>query len=242
MQPLLCNLARLATLILMFTGIIQAKSTIAQLDRQPFGLRLSIHRPPTGLPDDRLVQQGESICVSGTCLTVAHVTESTFAFDVILETLARTKLGKLVVGDEVNLETAVTPNQPLGGHFMQGHVDGLGRIIDIQCDGEENRLTIQPPPDLIDYIIPKGSIAIDGVSLTIASTDDHTFQVALIPTTLELTTLGNAAVGDSLNIEADILAKTVVHHLQRHAATSTLARVDGLTWQDLQNAGLMPSV
>jgi riboflavin synthase len=157
------------------------------------------------------------------------------SFDVIAETLAKTNLGELKQGDAVNLEPPVTPNQPLGGHFMQGHVDGVGQVTDVQAGKDDYRVTITPPADLMAYIIPKGSIAIDGISLTIAEVHDDRFEVALIPTTLDLTTLGDTVVGRRVNLEADIISKTVVHQLER------LGSAEGksleLTMQALRDAG-----
>ena len=221
----------------MFTGLIQAVAPIASLDPKPFGLRLAVNRPRAGLPTDRPIQPGDSIAVCGVCLTVTDLTSDTLAFDVILETLDKTNLGKRAVGDLVNLETAVTAHQPLGGHFMQGHVDALGSMTKLVAGDEEYRLTIKPPVELLDYIIPKGSIALDGVSLTIASIDAETFDVALIPLTLERTTLGSVKVGDWLNLEADILAKTAVHRLRRQH----LPHSEPITWQTLGNAGFVPA-
>jgi len=158
---------------------------------------------------------GDSNCVSGAGLTVAAIEGGVLGFDVIPQTLKLTSLSEVGVGDRVNLEPAVTPQQPLGGHFMQGHVDGLGEVTTIHNTADEWRVTITPPAALMDYMIPKGSVAIDGVSLTLADVTDDTIAVALIPTTLELTTFGDYAVGRKVNLEADILAKTTVSALRR---------------------------
>lgn len=199
----------------MFTGIVQAKAKVKSIEPRPFGRRLIIDRANWRPPNDDVPGHGDSICISGVCLTVVESTESTLSFDVIIETLNKTTLGDLQPGSAVNIEPSVTPHQPLGGHFMQGHVDATGEIASVTDSDGEWRVAIRPPAHLMAYIVPKGSIAIDGISLTIASVTDDTFDVALIPTTLELTTLGNARVGDKVNLETDILARTIVHQLRR---------------------------
>lgn len=198
----------------MFTGIVQSLSTITELKPTPTGRRLFVDRGTLTCP----ISHGDSICVSGICLTAVDITDQHLGFDVIHETLSKTRLGNLAVGDRVNLEPAVTPSQPLGGHFMQGHVDGLAVVDTIHDQQGEWRISFRPDDgyaDLMQWIIPRGSIAIDGVSLTLARVGDDTFDVALIPATLEKTTLGALKVGDRVNIEADILAKTIVHQMQR---------------------------
>jgi len=202
----------------MFTGIVQAKCRLAALEDRPFGKRLVIDCADWTPPAGYTPAAGDSICISGTCLTVVEFADNRLHFDVIAETLDKTKLGDLRQGDHINIEPSVTPNQPLGGHFMQGHVDGVGTITRVINMAEESRVTVRPPADLMPYIIPKGSVAIDGISLTLASIGAGEFDVALIPTTLELTTLGAAEVGQRVNLEADIIAKTVVTTLQRMVA------------------------
>ena len=225
----------------MFTGIVQAMGTIATIERNAFGVRLVIDRRDWTPPGGYAPAPGDSICVSGVCLTtvVADAAAGTLAFDVIAETLAKTSLGARTVGSKVNLEPPVTANQPMGGHFMQGHVDGVGVVTGVLSTPDEWRVTIEPPAALADYIIPKGSVALDGVSLTIASVDAGRFDVALIPTTLQLTTLGHTREGDRINIEADILAKTVVHFLRNHPAVGggKPGGDPGVTMQTLRDAG-----
>ncbi|MGB0767453.1 MAG: riboflavin synthase [Phycisphaeraceae bacterium] len=197
----------------MFTGIVQSKAKIIDATTTATGKRLTVERGLTCA-----VHHGDSICVSGVCLTAVAITDESLSFDVIHETLLKTSIGQLSAGDAVNLEPAVTPIQPMGGHFMQGHVDGLAVVDAIHTDGGEWRITLKPdsgPADLMDYIVPRGSVAIDGVSLTLARVSDDSFDVALIPATLEMTTLGARQPGDRVNIEADILAKTIVHQMQR---------------------------
>ena len=199
----------------MFTGIVQTTGRVTRLESNAFGIRLTIDRGDWRPDEGRDPALGDSICVSGACLTVAGIEGTTLAFDVIAETLDKTTLGTLAEGDAVNLEPSVTASQPLGGHFMQGHVDAVGQIEAVTSSDAEWRITIRPPAELMRYIIPKGSGAIDGVSLTLASVGDGVFDVALIPTTLDLTTLGSRKAGDQVNLEADILAKTVVASLER---------------------------
>jgi riboflavin synthase len=143
---------------------------------------------------------------------------------VIHQTLRLTNLGGLTEGAPVNLEPAVTPDQMLSGHIVQGHIDGVGVVREIQRDENEWRIRIDPPEELRDYIIDKGSVALDGVSMTVAGLDERGFEVALIPTTLEITTLGRAETGTRLNIETDYIAKTVVHWLKRQETASMATR------------------
>jgi riboflavin synthase len=202
----------------MFTGLIQHLGTIDRLETKPFGMRLVIniadwdHRPG----------EGESIAVSGVCLTA--VTEDSddghVAFDVITQTLNMTALGDLEVGGKVNLEHSVRSDTLMGGHFVQGHVDGVGVYTEIQECEEDFRITIKPPAELMEYIVPKGSVSTDGVSMTVADVSKDTFTLALIPTTLRLTTLGVAKVGGTCNIETDIISRTVVHYLRNYGAAT----------------------
>ena len=201
----------------MFTGLVQAIGIVESLTPNPFGARLVIdsrdwsHRP----------ERGDSIAVQGCCLTHAPETPGKgdtpllLVFDVVRQTLDRTTLGDLKRGDPVNLESCLTPSTPIGGHFVQGHIDGVFVVEKISTSGE-HRVQIRTDEDLIRYIVPTGSVAIDGVSLTIAAVDPpaRTFAVALIPTTLRMTTLGNLQPGHRVNVETDILARTIVHYIQ----------------------------
>lgn len=202
----------------MFTGLVQSTGVLESLSPAPAGRRLVVrctrwdHRPAPG----------DSIAVSGCCLTVAETPRASpegmlLAFDVVPETLDRTTLGGLAPGGAVNLEHSVTASTLMGGHFVQGHVDGVGRIDRVQTQGQW-RLRVAPPPALMPYIVPKGSVCLDGVSLTIAEVNpaEGWFEVALIPTTLERTTLGALRPGSAVNIEADVLVKTVVHVLRNY--------------------------
>lgn len=200
----------------MFTGIIEVMGRVAAIENNEFGAALTIdtqgwdHRPVVG----------ESIAINGCCLTVTEnapgqVDPARLRFDVIRQTLDLTTLGGLREGDGVNLEHAVRADQMLGGHIVQGHVDGVGEVIAVKKTEEEWRTRVKPPAHLMEYVVPQGSIAIDGVSLTIAAQGDDWCEVALIPTTLQVTTLGVTDVGSKVNLEADYVAKTVVHWLRR---------------------------
>lgn len=218
----------------MFTGLVQTVGKVAAMTPNSFGARLLIdarhwsHRP----------EHGDSIAVSGVCLTYAPApgdTDGMLGFDVIAETLRKTKLGDLRAGGRVNLEPCLTPSSRLGGHFVQGHVDGLGAVTAVKSGQGEHRITTRPTPELMKYIVPTGSIAIDGVSLTLAAVDVKagTFDVALIPTTLDLTTLGDLKAGDRVNLEADVLVKSVVNYLENYAGTDR----PGVTLELLKRAG-----
>jgi len=223
----------------MFTGIVQSTGRVAHLERHAFGVRLSIDPGSWTPAEGRAPRHGDSICVSGVCLTVAAIDGGVMSFDVIAETLEKTTLGSHSVGDPVNLEPAVTPNQPLGGHFMQGHIDGVGTVTAVAAGEDEWRITIKPPATLMRYMIPKGSVALDGVSMTLAAVHAETFEVAVIPTTLELTTLGQRKPGDGVNLEADILAKTTVHTLLRMRGAAQEPEEAGVTMQTLRDAGFV---
>jgi riboflavin synthase alpha subunit len=219
----------------MFAGIVIGMGTVAALVRKADGVRLVID--PGSLAVE--ARPGDSVCVSGCCLThapdEAQGRQGMLCFDVIQETLDKTKLGSLGVGDSVNLETSLTPSTPIGGHFVQGHVDGVGRICRVRRDAEETRVAVAVPAALMPYMIPKGSVSIDGISLTIAALDPDgcEVEVALIPTTLTLTTLGQAAEGEPVNLEADMLAKTIVHWLEHYAGGQGVREQGGGVGVDL---------
>jgi riboflavin synthase alpha subunit len=206
----------------MFTGIVPCTGRILKMATTtgPSLLWLTSQGDLAG--EARPPRQGDSIAVSGVCLTIAEIgQDGALAFDVVPETLRQTKLGDLHTDDIVNLEPAVAPTQPLGGHFMQGHVDGLGHVTEFAEQGGEHRLMVNAPSELADYLTPKGSIAIDGVSLTLATVDGCRFEIALIPTTLELTSLGQLQAGDRVNLETDIIARTTVDWLRTHFGQAT---------------------
>jgi riboflavin synthase len=148
---------------------------------------------------------------------VAEIGGGTLGFDVIPPTLAKTNLGGLRAGEVVHVERSLRAGDPIDGHFVQGHVDGVGELVDQVTDDREWRLRIAAPPELARYLVPKGSVAVDGVSLTLAAVAGREFEVALIPTTLALTTLGKKTVGDRFNLECDMMAKTVVSYLEKIA-------------------------
>jgi riboflavin synthase len=189
----------------VFTGIVREKGRVAAIERSGGQARLSIEAPISFSE----LAAGDSLAVDGCCLTAVEKAGATLTFDVSPETLSRTTLGSLSVGDDVNLEPALTVGAPLGGHYVQGHVDGVGQVREVVPEGDGVRMWIGIPPDVLRYCAEKGSLAVSGVSLTIASLADDAVAVALIPYTLERTTLGDATPGDRLNLEADVLAKYV---------------------------------
>lgn len=190
----------------MFTGIVEELGRVTAIQELPDNaIRLTIQGPLV-LSDARL---GDSICVNGVCLTVAVQAGDTFTADVMSETINRTTIGDLASGSQVNLERPVTLATRLGGHLVQGHVDAVGKVSARVHSENWDVVTITPPADLLKYIVEKGSITIDGTSLTVSAVDDVTFCVSLIPSTLAKTTLGTRQIGDRVNLEVDILAKYV---------------------------------
>lgn len=219
------------TLLNMFTGIVETKGTVRGIADQSAGKRLSV-AVGQWQPRSGEFRMGDSICVSGTCLTVAGMTGGVVQFDVIHETLNKTTLGGLRAGDSVNLESSLTATTPMGGHMVQGHIDGLGVIHRMQR-GNDWRITVRAPAEVMEFVIPKGSITIDGVSLTVASVTREDFTVALIPTTLDLTTLGEATDGQRVNLETDIVSRTVVHWLKSRQGSG------GVNMDTLRRAGFL---
>jgi riboflavin synthase len=189
----------------MFTGIVEELGEVTALTDLGDSVRLTVHGP-TVVAD---AAHGDSIAVNGVCLTVVETTSDGFTADVMRETLDRSCLGALVVGDRVNLERPMRLDGRLGGHLVQGHVDGTGTIESRDPSEHWEVVRISLPADLARYVVLKGSITVDGVSLTVASVDDRSFTVSLIPTTLALTTLGRKQVGDLVNLEVDVVAKYV---------------------------------
>jgi riboflavin synthase len=185
----------------MFTGIVRELGSVEAFD----GSRLVVAAIETAAS----AGVGDSVAVAGVCLTVVERDKGRFAFDVVPETLSRTALGRLEPGSSVNLEPSLRVGDALGGHVVQGHVDGVGRVRSVTPEGDGRRAWIDAPETVVRYCIEKGSIAVDGVSLTVAAFDDEGFEVALIPHTLAVTTLGSLEPGDEVNLEADVLGKVV---------------------------------
>jgi riboflavin synthase len=185
----------------MFTGIVRELGRVEAVERAEQGVRLRVRAPETAGG----ASAGDSVSVNGVCLTVTESGDGVLAFDAVPETLRRSTLGKLEEGGDVNVEPALEAGDPVGGHFVQGHVDGVGRVRRVTEEG----LEIEAGPEILRYCVEKGSIAVEGVSLTIAALDEGAFTVALVPHTREVTTLGRVAEGDELNLEVDMLAKYV---------------------------------
>ena len=188
----------------MFTGLVADLGHVARVDATADGVRLTVESPLA-----RQLADGESVAVNGVCLTAVGVCSDRFGADVMHETLRRSSLGDVAEGSRVNLELALRADARLGGHMVQGHVDGMGAVAALRDEGFARVLTIEAPDELLRYVVEKGSIAVDGVSLTVAEVDDTSFSVALIPETLQRTNLGTAATGAPVNLEVDILAKYV---------------------------------
>ena len=189
----------------MFTGIIEELGTVASVEVLPDSIRLAIK----GDLVRQDLAQGESISVNGVCLTAAEITSDGFIADVMLETLNRSSLSGISQGESVNLERAMSGAGRFGGHVVQGHVDGVAEIISREPSANWEVVRIKIPAELSKYVVHKGSITFDGVSLTVNDISDNTVSLSLIPETLRLTTLGTKQVGDKLNVEADILAKHI---------------------------------
>jgi riboflavin synthase len=206
----------------MFTGLVQAVGTVVSVEPNAAGARLVVDASGWGYRPGH----GESIAVNGCCLTHAPekgVRPHFLAFDMVHQTLARTTLGRLAPGDAVNLESCLTLSSPIGGHLVQGHIDGVGKVREVST-AAGHRVIIEAEPGVMKYIVATGSVAVDGVSLTVAAVDADAgcFSVALIPTTLQLTTLGRRRAGHRVNIETDTLVRTVMHYLDRLVADKGL--------------------
>lgn len=190
----------------MFTGLVEEVGIIRSVTPVGEGARVEI--AATTVLDD--VEMGASIAVNGCCLTVVEWGDGWWAADAVPETMERTNLGGLNAGDPVNLERPLAANGRYGGHVVQGHVDGTGEVVGIdELDDGSWRFTFSLPPELVNYVVEKGSIAIDGISLTVAAVTPTTFSIAIIPHTFAVTAMGRRAVGDTVNLEADVLAKYV---------------------------------
>jgi riboflavin synthase len=187
----------------VFTGIVRERGRVAVAEVNGDGLHLRIQAAGTAAD----AKPGDSIAVAGCCLTATAVEDGSLEFDAVPETIARTNLGRLAAGAEVNLEPALRAGEPLGGHFVQGHVDGLARVRSLEQDGEGARLRLELAPELLRYCVEKGSLTVDGVSLTIAALNDDGVEIALVPFTLRKTTLSALSPRDEVNVEVDVLAK-----------------------------------
>jgi riboflavin synthase len=188
----------------MFTGLVQDLGRIVSADRNGEGARVTVE---TALAAE--LHEGDSVAVNGVCLTATEIGDKSFAADVMNETLSRTSLADVEAGAGVNLELPLRPSDRLGGHVVQGHVDGLATIAETHDDGFARRLRFETDPGLLRYVVEKGSIALDGVSLTVIEIGDSWFTVSLIPESLERTNLGAAEPGTKVNVEVDVLAKYV---------------------------------
>ena len=190
----------------MFTGLVEGQGQIEGITPEGDAIRLDVR-----LPDDisNGLALGDSVAINGCCLTVVSLDGQAAAFQAGTETLSKTNLGDLIDGSPVNLERSLAANARLGGHFVQGHVDGVGKVHDIDRAGEWVTMWFEIPEQLAKYLVPKGSVAVDGISLTVVEVETKRFSVALIPHTLEVTTLGIRNVGDAVNIETDILGKYI---------------------------------
>ncbi|MGN6868215.1 MAG: riboflavin synthase [Solirubrobacteraceae bacterium] len=194
----------------MFTGLVQGLGRVSAIDRSDDGAKVTIETPLVAE-----LRAGDSVAVNGVCLTATSLQNGSFVADAMNETLSRSSLGALQAGAHVNLELPLRAGDRLGGHVVQGHVDGIGVIVDVADDGFARRIRIKAQPDLLRYVIEKGSIAVDGVSLTVAELDSRSFTVSLIPETLQRTNLGHAGTGDRVNLEVDVLAKYVEKLIRR---------------------------
>ncbi len=214
----------------MFSGIIETIGAIHSLRKDAKGARIAIEAPGV-LSGVRL---GDSIALNGVCVTVVDCDERNFEADLSIETLRRTNLGELAVGDGCNLERAMALGERLGGHLVSGHVDGVGRIKSRKNEGDSIWLTFEAPVEVMRYVVYKGSIAVDGISLTVAACDDETFSVSVIPHTSEQTTLTEKKDGGVVNLEADLIGKYVEKLLTPHAESRSR---DGVTMEKLKERG-----
>jgi len=203
----------------MFTGIVKELGRVDAVESSGDGVRLRIRAELAGE-----LAEGDSVSVNGACLTATSVAGGAFEADVMHQTLELTTLGSLEAGSGVNLELPLRADERLGGHVVQGHVDGTAKVADVADDGFAKRLRVELPNELLPYVVEHGSIAIEGVSLTVARLDDPVVEVSLIPETLERTTLGRLEPGDSVNVECDVLARYVRRQLEADPGLSPFVR------------------
>lgn len=215
----------------MFTGIVQAQGTVAAIRASAADRDLTITCPSDVT---QRLSLGASVALDGVCQTVTRLADGEFDVHAIAETLRVTTLGEVEVGARLNLETALGAGDPLGGHFVQGHVDGTARIVAIEGQGEALTYRFEAAPDLVRQLVPKGSVALHGVSLTLGpAIGETTFEVYLIPHTVEVTTLKHRAIGDRVNLETDVLGKYILRYLTQLGADPR----GGITWEKLDRAG-----
>ena len=195
----------------MFTGIVREVGRIVEIGGDDERRTIVLDAPLTA----GTTAVGDSVAIAGVCLTAESIDDATIRFHAVAETLSRTTLGRLRADERVNVEPALRAGEPLGGHLVQGHVDGVGTVRTFERAGDGARLTIVTAPALLRYCVEKGSITVDGVSLTVVSFDSESFETALVPHTLAATTLGNLAPGDDVNLEVDVLAKYVERLVSR---------------------------
>jgi riboflavin synthase alpha subunit len=189
----------------VFTGIVRERGWLVGRNGGPDGIELVVEAPETAAA----THTGDSVALDGVCLTATDVSDGRIAFHAVAETLRRSTLAALEPGAELNVEPALRAGEPLGGHYVQGHVDGVGRVTDTFPEGDGVRLRLEVPPELLRYCVPKGSLAVQGVSLTIAALSDDGVEIALVPHTLAATTLAALRPGAEVNLEVDVLAKYV---------------------------------
>ena len=219
----------------MFTGLVEGVGTVARVSTRGKVKRITLSVPATF--ND--LKTGDSLAVSGACLTVVAVKKGEVTLEAVPETLSRTTLGKLRTGSKLNLERAVRADSRLGGHFVQGHVDGVGKITAIRRLGETWVVSVSAPGEILAGLVEKGSVALDGVSLTLTEVSGDGFGVVLVPHTLKHTTLGSWKEGWEVNIEGDILGKYVARHLAPGARTGSLAEKRELTLEWLAEEGYL---
>jgi riboflavin synthase len=214
----------------MFTGIVERTGLVVEVREAAQGKRLRIKLFELA----ETAVEGDSVAIDGVCLTVSRLDAEVAVFDVIPETLRRSTFNRLKAGDQVNLERSMRIGSRIDGHFVQGHVDAVGEIAEVRRAGRERTMTIKVPPDIEPLLVPKGSVAVDGISLTIASSMGDRFTVALIPTTLNRTVIDSRRVGDSVNVETDLLVRTIRHLLQAELSSQSSS---GLKYDHLASTG-----
>jgi len=219
----------------VFTGIVETVGKVTRLDRGGEGARLEVDAADVS----NGVKRGDSVCISGACLTAAKIAGPRLTFDVSRETLERTTLGAFRAGRPVNIERALCVGDRVGGHFVQGHVDGVGRVLAFDRKPGASFLRVGCDPNLALLLIEKGSVALDGVSLTLAELGEDSFSVALVPETLASTTLSSLSGSDAVNLEADMLGKAIVGYLERVRGVGSRSGSGGITLEGLSGAGFL---